>query len=164
VNFLYRINRNGSERERITDTPILNKYGVSPDGGWVIALAPVAGEDASSETVPNQTVAVPVHGGAAKKVCGGNCTSIWSSDGRLFYVAIDPPSQTSPGGTLAIPVPAGKSLPDLLASGIDPAASEVVLPGARVIEHRLVSPGPDSSTCLFTKTDLRRNLFRIPLH
>ena len=33
-----------------------------------------------------------------------------------------------------------------------------------MIEHGPISPGPDPSTYVFTKTDLQRNLFRIPLH
>jgi hypothetical protein len=74
------------------------------------------------------------------------------------------PAGTSPRKTDAIPVPAGKSLPDLPASGIDGAAGQVDLPGARVIERGSISPGPDPSTCVFTKSELQRNLFRIPLH
>jgi hypothetical protein len=68
------------------------------------------------------------------------------------------------GKALAIPVPPGKSLPDLPAGGIDLTAAEVSVPGARVIDHAVISPGPDPSTYVFTKTDLQRNLFRIPLH
>jgi hypothetical protein len=49
-------------------------------------------------------------------------------------------SPATPRKVLAIPVPAGTSLPDLPASGIDP------------------------STYVFTKTELQRNLVRIPLH
>jgi hypothetical protein len=66
--------------------------------------------------------------------------------------------------SVAIPVPPGKSLPDLPAGGIDLAAPQVAIPGARVIDHDLISPGPDPSTYVFTRTDLQRNLFRIPLH
>ena len=46
---------------------------------------------------------------------------------------------------------------DLSASGLAPKAS-------RLIEHTAISPGPDPSTYVFIKTDLQRNLFRIPLH
>jgi hypothetical protein len=72
-------------------------------------------------------------------------------------------SAASPGKTLAIPVPAGKSLPDLPANGIGLATAGGELPGTRVIEHGSLSPGPDPSTYVFTKTDQQRNLFRIPL-
>jgi hypothetical protein len=40
----------------------------------------------------------------------------------------------------------------------------VKIPGARMIEHVSLPTGPDPSIFVFTKTDLQRNLFRIPLH
>jgi len=154
TNGLVRIKKDGRERERITTTPVLEKFGVSPDGEWVIVLSPGVGED----VIP-AALAVPIHGGAPKKVCTPDCWSGWSSDGRFFYVAI-------PRGekTLVIPVPAGKSLPHFPASGINMATSEAELPGARVIERGSITLGPDPSQYVFVKTELQRNLFRIPLH
>jgi Tol biopolymer transport system component len=159
TNLLVRIKKDGSGRERITTAPILDKYGVSPDGEWVIVFSPGAGVDAVSAVL-----AVPIHGGAPQKICAPPCLAEWSSDGKLFYVSLDRYSATSPGKTLVIPVPAGKSLPDLPPSGFDRAAGGVTLPGARVVEYLSLSTGPDPSTFVFTKTDLQRNLFRIPLH
>ncbi|HEV2984476.1 MAG TPA: hypothetical protein VGX46_08810, partial [Vicinamibacterales bacterium] len=150
--------KDGSGRERVTAMPILNKFDVSPDGEWVIVRSPGAGDDAR-----NPVVAVPMHGGRAMKVCVQQCLTSWSSDGKFFYVRLDNDS-TSPGKILAFPVPAGQSLPDLPASGIDRAAGVVTVPGARLIENVSLSTGPDPSTFVFTKTDLQRNLFRIPLH
>jgi len=152
-NLLARIKKDGTEQERLTTAaPILDKHGTSPDGEWVIAVSLDAGETA--------TLAVPVHGGAPRKLCAEICSAVWSSDGRFFYVA----SARAPGRTLAIPVPAGKSLPDFSASGMSSPAGLVIPPGARMIEHDSLSPGPDPSIYVFTKTDLQRNLFRIPLH
>jgi serine/threonine protein kinase/Tol biopolymer transport system component len=159
ANVLVRIKADGSERTRITAAPIVDKFGVSPDGEWVMVYSPGAGVDAVSTVL-----AVPIHGGAPKKVCAPPCLAAWSSDGKFFYVSLDRNSATFPGRTLAIRVPAGKSLPDLPASGIDRSASGVTLPGARMIEYVSLSTGPDASTFVFTKTDLQRNLFRIPLH
>ena len=126
TNWLVRIKKDGSERERITTVPVLDKFGVSPDGEWVIVFSTGAGEDA----VP-AVLAVPIHGGAPRKICVPDCSAGWSSDGRFFYVAAKM-SANSPGKTLAIPVPAGKSLPDLPASGIDLSASGIALPGYQV--------------------------------
>jgi serine/threonine protein kinase len=160
TNWLVRIKKDGRERERITTAPVLEKFGVSPDGELVIILSPGAGEDA----VPAM-LAVPIHGGAPKKICVPDCSSGWSSDGRFFYVeSVAKESANSPGKTLAIPVPAGKSLPDLPASGIDLSANGLAPRATRLIEHGSISPGPDPSIYVFTKTDLQRNLFRIPLH
>ena len=151
-NFLVRIKKDGTGRERVSATPIMDKFGVSPDGAWALTLDAGAGGD-----VTLGMFAVPLHGGGApRRICPDCQSAVWSSDGKFLYAAVK-------GRTLAIPVPAGKSLPDLPASGISLAETEG-LPGATVIEHGAVSPGPAPSTYVFVKTDLRRNLFRIPLH
>jgi hypothetical protein len=114
------------------------------------------------------TLAVPIRGsGAPRKICAPACQAGWSSDGKFFYVSLDPSAVTSPGTpgkVLAIHVPAGKALPELPVSSINVAAAVAELPGTRVIEHGSLLTGPDPSTFVFTKTDLQRNLFRIPLH
>jgi eukaryotic-like serine/threonine-protein kinase len=157
-NYLYRIKRDGSERERITSGPVLGKNGVSPDGEWVIGALPVVG-DATAE-VPRGVFAIPVHGGVARRICDVDaCPATWSPDGRFLFVS----SLTVTGKTLVIPVPAGKSLPDFPLSGITLSAAQI-LPGTHLIDHDWISPGPDSSTYAFAVTSLRRNLFRIPLH
>jgi len=159
-NELVRIKKDGTKRERITTVPVLDKLGVSPDGEWVIMYSPGADENARAGTV-----AVPANGGAPRKICTDECRVAWSSDGRLFYVSVHSGgSAITAGETLAIPVPPGKSMPDLPAAGIDLTAGVRGLPGARVIEHGAVSPGSDASTYFFTRTDLQRNLFRVPLH
>jgi serine/threonine protein kinase len=146
-NALIRIKKDGSGRSRVMANTVFNKFGLSPDGKWVIAQ------------LASGTFAVPVDGGAPTRICPRACPSTWSSDGRWLYVG----APVATGRTYAIPVPSGRSLPDLPADGIDPTA-EVGVPGARIIENGFISPGADPSTYVFTKTDLQRNLFRIPLH
>jgi DNA-binding winged helix-turn-helix (wHTH) protein/Tol biopolymer transport system component len=153
TNGLVRVKKDGSGRERVTTAPILDKFGVSPDGEMVIVLSPGAGEKRSSAVL-----AVPTRGGTPRKICVGDCLSGWSSDGKLFLVAI------SGGKTLVIPVSAGKSLPDLPTSGISLDSNWPEQPRASVIERSAITLGPDSSRYVFVKTDLQRNLFRIPLH
>jgi serine/threonine protein kinase/Tol biopolymer transport system component len=159
-NTVVRVNKDGGDRQRITTMPIMDKYGVSPDGEWVIAFALGRGENA----VPG-TFAIPVHGGTPRKICAEVCRGVWSADGKMFYVTNSMhAAATLPAKTLAIPVPTGKSLPDLPASGIDLNVDRVTLPGARMIGHGPLSPGLDPSTYVFTRTQVQRNLFRIPLH
>jgi Tol biopolymer transport system component len=157
TNRLIRIKKDGMGPEQLTTAPVLDKYGVSPDGEWVLISSPGAG-----------TLAVPIRGsGAPRKICAPACQAGWSSDGKFFYVSLDPSAVTSPGTpgkVLAIHVPAGKALPELPVSSINVAAAVAELPGTRVIEHGSLLTGPDPSTFVFTKTDLQRNLFRIPLH
>ena len=158
-NALVRIKTDGTGRERIPTVSVLAKGDVSPDGEWVIIRAPGTGKDAVLATL-----AIPIHGGAPKIICY-TCSATWSTDGKFFYVGSNQSaSATSAGKTLAIPVPAGKSLPDLPAAGISVADGAVGLRGAVTIEDGLIVPGPDPSTYLFTRADSQRNLFRIPLH
>ena len=156
-NALVRIKTDGTGRERIPTVSVLEKREVSPDGEWVIIRAPGTRKDAVLATL-----AVPIHGGVPRIICYV-CSATWSTDGKFFYVATSA-FPTSAGKTLAIPVPDGKSLPDLPAAGISVADGAVGLPGAVTIEDGLIVPGPDPSTYLFTRTDSQRNLFRIPLH
>ena len=150
-NFLARIKLDGSQLERVMNDPINDKLNVSPSGEWAIVDAPGrGGTDAPG------TVAISLRGGARRSICHEYCPSTWSLDGRVFYIALG-------GKTLAIPLPAGKSLPDLPDAGIS-AAQEPEFPGLRVIDHDAISPGLDLSTYAFVKTDVQQNLFRIPLH
>jgi DNA-binding winged helix-turn-helix (wHTH) protein/Tol biopolymer transport system component len=153
TNGLIRIKKDGKDREQITKLPVLEKSAVSPDGEWVLVGSP----GTQADTGPT-ILAVPIRGGAARKICYLVCWGGWSSDGKFFYVG------TPAGKTLLIPVPAGKSLPDLPASGIDVTGSEAGLMGARVIEHGTITIGSNPSEYVFLSTELQRNLFRIPLH
>ena len=153
TNGLVRIKKDGRVRDRITTLPVLEKLTVSPDGNWVLIFSPGTKAD-----IGPAMLAVPIRGGAPQKICYLVCWSGWSPDGRFFYVGI-------PGGkAFLIPVPAGESLPNLPATGITSATSVGELPGAKEIKHESITPGPDSSAYVFTKTELQRNLFRIPLH
>jgi eukaryotic-like serine/threonine-protein kinase len=153
-NALARIKTDGTGFERIQTVSFLEKGDVSPDGEWVIIRAPAASDHPVVETL-----AIPIRGGVPRTVCSGACTASWSPDGKFFYV-----SEFFAGRTVAIPVPAGKAIPDFSGGGITDLKRAVALPGARAIEEGLISPGSDPSTYVFTKADSQRNLFRIPLH
>src|SRR5262249_26452727 len=101
-NILARIKKDGSRRERITTAPVVDKYGVSPDGKWAVIVSP------ESDKAEYSTFAMPISGGAPQKICIGGCAAFWSSDGRFFYYR-----RALSEKTLVVHVPAGKSLPDL---------------------------------------------------
>jgi Tol biopolymer transport system component len=153
TNELVRINKDGSGREQITNAPVLDKLGVSPDGAWVLVSSPEAGR-----TILSHTVAVPTRGGAPRVVCTPRCDTDWSTDGRTFYLS------TAFGKTLAIPLAPGQSLPDIPPLGLDLTAGDLRVAGAQVIARGSSSAAPDRPTYVFTRTDLQRNLFRVPLH
>ena len=152
-NFLARMKSDGTRRELVRETPILNLLGVSRDGEWAVVGS--LGEDARL-----QAAAVPIRGGPSRKICTF-CYTLWSPDGKFFYVTTEP-TRTSPGKTLAFSLQAPNSLPDLPVQGIFSGWTPPA--GVKVVERAGIYPGPDPSTYVFTKTDLQRNLFRIPLH
>jgi eukaryotic-like serine/threonine-protein kinase len=127
-NALARIKTDRTSFERIPTVSFLDKGDVSPDGEWVIIHAPATSDDPVMETL-----AVPIRGGVPRTVCrsdSDNCTAGWSPDGNFFYVGSDRKTSPSfPRRTFAIPVPAGKALPDLSLGGITDRRRAVSLPG-----------------------------------
>jgi serine/threonine protein kinase/Tol biopolymer transport system component len=161
TNFLYRINRDGSGREAIVSLPIIQKGSVSPDGEWVaavVATSKKANESTNTLAVPYDTMAISVHSGQMIKLCNGACRVSWSLDGRFLQVG------WSFSQTMVLPIPAGRSLPNLPASGISVGDEPNDVPGARILGEEGVAIASDSSTYLFTKSELHANLYRIPLH
>jgi serine/threonine protein kinase/Tol biopolymer transport system component len=152
-NSLSRIKLDGTHRELAAETPILGLSDVSRDGEW--AVVGFSGQDA-----PSHITAVPIRGGRPRIICT-YCQAVWSRDGKFFYVRF-PFNKTSPEKTLAFPLRTPNSPPDLPAEGI---SSDWTPPaGVKIVDRAVMYPGPDPSTYVFTKTDLQRNLFRIPLH
>jgi hypothetical protein len=152
-NSLSRMKLDGTHRELVTETPIIGLAAVSRDGQW--ALVGFSGEDGRI-----RASAVPIRGGPSRIICIF-CQSMWSPDGKFFYVRMVP-TRTVPERTIAFPLQTPNSLPDLPAQGI---SSDWTPPaGVKIVERAIMYPGPDPSTYVFTKTDLQRNLFRIPLH
>ena len=152
-NSLARVRSDGTHRELVMETPILVVHSVSRDGEW--AVVGFSGEDARL-----QAAAVPIRGGPLRKICT-YCNTVWSLDGKFFYVRLAP-TRTSREKTMAFSLQTPNSLPDLPAQGI---SSDWTPPaGVKVVERSIIYPGPDPSTYVFTKSDLQRNLFRIPLH
>lgn len=74
-------------------------------------------------------MAIPINGGAAKRICSGFCVARWAPDGRFLYVTEHTSGFHAEKKTVAIPVPAGKTLPELPASGIRSLAEGLALSG-----------------------------------
>jgi Tol biopolymer transport system component/DNA-binding winged helix-turn-helix (wHTH) protein len=158
ANYLYRITRDGSGREKVAPDAISTVFSMSPDGRWVGALAP-----AHEDGLTTQTLAIPTQGGAPRRVCPGFCEPLWSPDGRFFFILFEHPGVGALGKTLAVPLRPGEALPELPPAGIAAAENGLVLPGARVFERGLAAPGPDLTAFAYAKTSMYHNLFRIPL-
>jgi DNA-binding winged helix-turn-helix (wHTH) protein/Tol biopolymer transport system component len=159
-NYLEQINPDGSHRSKVFPYPILDFQGVSPSRRWVtaaVAVARTAGRDLPAIT------AIPLDGGAPRRICASYCIQRWSTDGKFLFVGVEDPSGTSPGRSLAIPVGPGESLPDLPAGGIAPQAKASVVQDARSVGRGELVPGKDPEHYAWVNTTVHRNLYRISL-
>jgi dipeptidyl aminopeptidase/acylaminoacyl peptidase len=161
-NRVIRISKDGARREEIDGPPVHEKGQVSPDGRWVIVYSPGSGPNE-----PVATFAVPVSGGAARRVCIPYCEVGWSPDGRHFTVGVNLDLATgAPRRTLVVPLREASSVPELPDSTLHAIFEYAALanrPDVRTLQHGDVSIGPDAATYVFTKDDFHTNLFRIPL-
>jgi len=160
AHYLARMGQDGANRTKVVPFPIIGTAAVSPDRRFVMltALVPDAKPPNSVETM-----AIPIAGGQARPICW-DCKATWSPNGKYFYVAIDPPSRGHPTGTtVAIPVPAGETLPPLRASGMRGEADWLAIPGSQAIEQGSIAAGLDPSTYAYVKSAVHANLFRIQL-
>lgn len=155
ANYIGQIRKDGSNRSKVVPYPIFDLHTISPDRRWILVdlVSPDSGTVA----------AVPIDGGAPRRICEGYCPAAWAPDGKFFYVGVERRSGSSPGKTLAIPVPPGESLPRFPDSGIHGLDDGGAFPGSRLIEGWAISPGADPSVFTYPKTTAHRNLFRIPL-
>jgi serine/threonine protein kinase len=151
TNFLSRIRKDGSERRRVMDTPVLAVRDVSPDGKWVMVGAPGSGAAATPGTL-----LVSLENGTSRRFCA-ECRAIWAPDGRWLYVSLIPIPGTDATNRMVIPLGATQEPPDSFSTTLAQVGG--ANPG-----HTDMAPGPNPSVYAFTKRDTQRNLYRIPLH
>ena len=152
TSYFARIRTDGSHFEHISHySPIVNRSGVSPDGEWAILFA------TEGESLP-ATFAVPVHGGAPRRLCTNLCSAWWSADGKAFFLNLETRSRT-----LMIPLDSGQIVPEVPASGFDSAMPPPLPRGARIIEQGDARPSFDASTYVYVRSAVERNLYRIML-
>jgi hypothetical protein len=106
---------------------------------------------------------VPLDAGVPQRICATFCVPSWSSDGRFLVVPVEDSSGAGPGRSLAIPVGAGESLPDLPQGGISPLAQPSILKGADSIGRAGMVLAKDPEHYAWIKTTVQRNLYRISL-
>ena len=160
--FIYRVKDDGSELQKISPTPMLFPFGVSPDGRWVPAA-----EGPSPET-RNALMVYPAGGGSPTLICrcypppnvdNGPMPSqlSWTPDGRFLYLKFG-------ASMYAIPLQPGQVLPPVPASGFQSKEAVAALPGARLIsEESGVFPGPNPSLYALMKVSTQRNIYRVPV-
>jgi DNA-binding winged helix-turn-helix (wHTH) protein/Tol biopolymer transport system component len=160
ANYLFRMNRDGTGRAMVAPFPISNVMSISPDRHWAATLTPV--NDAQA---PAAEIAIPLQGGAPKRICSGYCIARWSPDGRFLYLTFAAAKSTAQNsyGTAAIPLRSSSDLSELPASGIHSIDEAVARFGGFAIRQSNFTPGLDPNIFAYIKTTMHRNLFRIPL-
>jgi hypothetical protein len=156
--YLASMGRDGSSRIKVAPTKVFGIGSISPDRRLVLVRTLLP-----ESKIPNTmvTMAVPVAGGPARRVCDGGCPAAWSPDGKYFYKKIAGASRTNPSGKMAaIPVPPGEPLPSVIPFDLRSAQA---IAGIKIIEQGDVTPGLDPSTYVHVKPAVHANLFRIPL-
>jgi len=160
LNFLARINTDGTDRAQVSATPIINKGSMTPDDRWVTAQT----RNQAGATAASRVYAYPVSGGGAPEPLCDVCWVVWSPDARRAYFSGLGRRSNAERETIVIPVTPDRPFPVPMLNQADQAQTLADHPGAAVIRQSLIVPGPDPSTYLFTIVDTRRNLYRIPLH
>jgi DNA-binding winged helix-turn-helix (wHTH) protein/Tol biopolymer transport system component len=151
VNTLHRIRADGGAERPVLPGPIVDFHSVSPDGRHVAVDLPTAGGLAASWLVP-------LDGGKPFKIGEGWWSSHWSRDGNALYleVGLDGARQR-PGRTAIL---------HLDAAGM-PAESALRLAGTgALIPHAedSLAMADDPGVYVFANSEIRRNIYRIPLH
>jgi eukaryotic-like serine/threonine-protein kinase len=149
-NFLYRMKTDGSGRRKITPLRILDASSVSPDGRWVVAGAPVPGEEKTAEMK-----AFAVDGSAAVTLCGVLCDLKWDMSGKFAFLV-------TAGGSYPLPMMRDTGLPQV--PPIQSAHLEE-LPNRKSITAIPWHVGSAVSPLVYayTRQNTHRNLYRIPL-
>ena len=152
-NFLYRMKADGSGRQKISAQHIFDLKAVSPDGRWVIASTPIAGEEHTAEAA-----AFAVDGHSTVPLCPGYCFVTWNTAGTVMFLYF--PSLFK--GSYPMAVNHDTGLPTLPPSGFRRLADLANAKTGAVIP-REVDSIVSSSVYAYTQENARRNLYRIPL-
>ncbi len=151
ANYLYRVQDDGGSKERVLDIPILDFHSVSPTGKW-----------AAVHTVINGNGATLIAGIGAEKfrwARNGAWPTRWSPDGRILYLEVG----TRSGDSFTY----GRTLPIALEEGAPPHIPTLPVDSDDgLLPHDTSGffPGADPRTYVFTRTEHRQNIYRIPLN
>ena len=157
--FVYRIREDGGGPQKAVPNAVGFFYGVSPDAKSLAVLE-------------GRTVLVyPTAGGRPTAVCSAICGAAggenrgitppavsWSQDGNFLYMNV-----RRGGEIVAVPLPTGRNLPLLPASGVHTVAEAEALPGAHVIHEQRAYMGPNPSVYAFVRATAQRNIYRVSL-
>jgi DNA-binding winged helix-turn-helix (wHTH) protein/Tol biopolymer transport system component len=152
ANHLHSMNLDGSNDTEILSTPILNFFSLATDARSVTLDTPIDGGLVAAWLISLE--------GRGRHLIGkGWFPSRLSRDGKALYVEIGPAAAPTPSGRTAVVNLNADGMP------VDPILP--VAPETKVIPQEpeaLALAGSDPTTYVYVKSDLRRNIYRIPLH
>lgn len=151
TNYLSRLSVDGTQSVHVASTPIIDFQSVSPDGAWATVSRRLPG-------ALGATWLIPLGGGDERLLAVGWWPSRFSRDGRYLYIEAGNGGSTQEHGrTLALPLD-NHGVP---LEPVRPIAADAI-----VIQRPELSLaiGPDPTTYAFESRELRRNIYRIPLH
>jgi serine/threonine protein kinase len=154
--FVYRVRPDGTGMRKALKQSILLLRGVSPDGQWIEAWAPLQGDG------PPARQAFPLDGGPP--VIIGSATYLdWSANGSSLAIFSNFGAIFPVGRSYLVPLPRGQALPRIPAGGFHSEEEVAHLPGARRIDAAGLVPGPSPDVYAFYRGTAQRNLYRIPI-
>jgi class 3 adenylate cyclase/Tol biopolymer transport system component len=148
--FVYRVRPDGTGMRKALEQAILLLWAVSPDGRWISAFAPLAGNGLPAGQ------AFPLDG--EPPVFIGWVGLGWVPGGVFFAPFFGK-------GSYIVPLASGQVLPRIPAGGFRFRSEDEIarLPGARRIPAWPVAPGPSPDIYAFYHGTTQRNLYRIPI-
>jgi len=153
LNFVYRMNRDGSDRTKLHPDPMLELRAVSPDGQWAVVGRPQIGEGAHG------IVAIPTSVGPEVTLCARYCELQWNSSGTVLSIFADWMEGTR---TFQVPVVPGRNLPAFPPAGIETNADMEKIKGATLLDGSVIA-GPTKGLSARMQGNVHRNLYRVAL-
>jgi hypothetical protein len=150
--FVYRVRLDGTGMRKALEQEVLMFYGVSPDGRWIGAWAPLPGNG------PPSNQAFPLDGNPPVTI-GPWVPFFWSKAGWPKGMALIPLFSK---WTYTMPLAPGQILPPVPAGGFHSEDEIASLPGARRGPPWPVAFGPGHVYAFYHEA-IQRNLYRIPI-
>ena len=155
-NYLYRMKTDGSARQKISPERILDINDVSPDGRWIAAATPGAGDEEHINL--GTTKAFAVDGTETVSVCAGYCLFSWDTSEGFVYLSY--PMERGMSYPLPVMPESGlPKLPSVIATRIEDFGKPKESPAIPWQVESAVNP----SVYAYTRQNTRRNLYRIQL-
>jgi Tol biopolymer transport system component len=150
-NYLYVRKPDGSGRRKLSEDPILNLNSISPDGRW----ASIARRNDRDPEHSALLAAHPIAGGDEVVFCRMLCLANWSLDGKYLYIFGGPKSYL-----FAVKKETG--LPELPKEGFGAEDELRKAKGAYELPPE-VNSLIGLRNYAYTRTNVRRNIYRVPI-